>query len=116
MTPRTPAASASRVVYSRMVSCSGSESEKGGSTHTLSPEWIPAGSTCSMMPPMTQRSPSYTASTSTSTAFSRNLSTSTGCSGDASTAVSIQEISVRRSYTMSMPRPPSTYEGRTTTG
>ena len=60
----------------------------GGTTQELSPEWMPASSMCSMMPPITTAPvASAIASTSNSKASSRNLSTSTGCSGDASTAL-----------------------------
>ena len=52
----------------------------------LSPEWMPASSMCSITPPTIVRSPSQTASTSTSVASSRNLSIRIGCSGLASTA------------------------------
>jgi hypothetical protein len=47
----------------------------GGITQELSPEWMPASSMCSMMPPITTAPvTSATASTSSSTASSRNLS------------------------------------------
>ena len=49
-------------------------SECGGSTQALSPEWIPASSTCCMMPPIQTSSPSQSASTSTSIASSRKRS------------------------------------------
>ena len=52
-----------------------------GSTAAESPLWMPASSMCCMIPPMTTRSPSATASTSTSKASSRKRSTRTGCSG-----------------------------------
>ena len=45
-----------------------------GSTHALSPEWIPASSICSIIPARNNSSPSYRASTSISIASSRNLS------------------------------------------
>ena len=61
-------------------------SEYGGSEQALSPEWTPASSMCSITPPITTRSPSLIASTSTSIASARKRSTSTGCSGDACTA------------------------------
>ena len=64
-----------------------SESEKEGRTQEESPEWMPASSMCSMIPPMTARSASAMQSTSTSIASSRNLSTRIGLSGDASTAL-----------------------------
>ena len=58
----------------------------GGSAHAESPEWMPASSMCSMIPPMYTSVPSHSASTSISMASSRNRSTSTGCSGDSSVA------------------------------
>ena len=54
---------------------------KVGSVQHESPEWTPASSMCSMMPPMMQRVPSETASTSTSIASSRNLSMRIGLLG-----------------------------------
>ena len=69
----------------------------GGTTHELSPEWMPASSMCSMMPPMTTAPvASATASTSNSKASSRNLSISTGCSCETSTALRHVAIERRR--------------------
>jgi len=48
-----------------------SESEYGGNEQALSPEWTPASSMCSMMPPTTTCVPSQIASTSTSIASAR---------------------------------------------
>ena len=68
-----------RRVYSRMVPRWRSATMKGGTTHELSPEWMPASSMCSMMPPITTAPvASATASTSNSKASSRNRSISTG--------------------------------------
>ena len=87
ISPTTPSARAMRRVCSRIVCRWRSGQRNGGTTHELSPEWMPASSMCSMMPPMiTAPVLSATASTSNSNASSRNRSTSTGCSGDASTA------------------------------
>jgi hypothetical protein len=61
----------------------------GGNAHAESPEWIPASSMCSMIPPRYISVPSNRASTSISMASSRNRSTSTGCSGLASVARSM---------------------------
>ncbi len=62
----------------------------GGTTQELSPEWMPASSMCSMMPPMTTAPvASATASTSNSKASSRNLSISIGCPGEAATALTM---------------------------
>ena len=55
-------------------------------TQAESPEWIPASSMCCMIPPITTRVPSASASTSTSKASSRKRSSRTGCSGEASSA------------------------------
>jgi len=88
----------------------------GGTTQELSPEWMPASSMCSMMPPMmTAPVLSATASTSNSKASSRNLSTSTGapatrqrrasCSDRASPCRTRWPSRVRRGHTMAA-RPP----------
>ena len=50
--PRTPSASAMRRVVSRSFSCKDSEKENGGMHVAESPEWMPASSMCSKMPPM----------------------------------------------------------------
>ena len=76
--PRIPRARARSPVYRRMVSCTDTLRLGGGSTHAESPEWMPASSMCSMIPPTRSSSPSKTASTSTSTARSRKRSISTG--------------------------------------
>ena len=87
ISPTTLSARAIRRVWSRMVARCRSGQMKGGTTHELSPEWMPASSMCSMMPAMTTAPvASATASTSNSNASSRNLSMRMGCSGDASTA------------------------------
>ena len=44
----------------------------GGSVHAESPEWMPASSMCSMMPPTYSSVPSYSASMSISSASSRS--------------------------------------------
>ncbi len=54
-------------------------SECGGSTLELSPECTPASSMCCITPPMTQRLPSATTSTSISIASLRNSSTRIVC-------------------------------------
>ena len=62
----------------------------GGTTHELSPEWMPASSMCSMMPPMTTAPvASATQSTSNSMASSRKRSISIGRSCETSTAVAM---------------------------
>src|ERR1700687_3103160 len=76
---------------------------------------MPARSTCSKMPGMTMSSPSNTASTSTSVP-ARYLSTSSGALGWIGGALSAYAASCASLYTISMPRPPSTYDGRTRTG
>ena len=59
-----PCASAS--VEARTRSSSSVPRVAGGRTHAESPEWMPASSTCSMMPPRYMSSPSKSASTSIS--------------------------------------------------
>ena len=88
----------------------------GGMTQAESPECIPASSICSMTAGTKASSPSEMASASASMAFSRNLSTRMGRSGDTSTAADMYCSSMVSSWTISMARPPSTYEGRTMTG
>ncbi len=73
--PRTPSASAIRVVASTIWART-SGSNPAGYTAIESPLWTPARSTCSMIPGMTTLSPSQMASTSASVP-SRYLSTST---------------------------------------
>ena len=62
------------VVAARISSSISWPSECGGSTQAESPEWMPASSTCCMIPPIQTSSPSHRASTSTSIAFSRKRS------------------------------------------
>ena len=69
-----------------MVSSTAAGSECGGMTQAESPEWMPASSMCSMIPPTTTVSPSARQSTSTSIASSRNLSIRIGCSPEAAKA------------------------------
>ena len=68
-----------------------------GRTQALSPEWIPASSICSIIPPKNNSLPSKRASTSSSIALSRNLSTSTGWSGVISVARDINPDKVASS-------------------
>ncbi len=114
--PRTPMASASKRVASRTCRISSRPRVMGGSTQAESPEWMPASSMCSMIPPRYRSRPSYRPSTSISTASSKNRSTNTGCSGAAWVARETYCSSEASSYTICMPRPPRTYEGRTSTG
>ena len=72
--PTTPRPSAIPAVCSRMRVSIASPSECGGSAQAESPEWMPASSTCCMMPPIHTSSPSQSASTSTSIASSRKRS------------------------------------------
>ena len=51
MRPRTPRASASRSIAVTMAVMVASSSEWGGSTQAESPEWTPASSMCSRIPP-----------------------------------------------------------------
>src|SRR5882762_6200354 len=72
ISPTTFNASASRFVYSRIVSRIAGEKLTGGNTQEESPECTPASSMCSIIPPMTTSVPSASASTSISVASSRN--------------------------------------------
>ena len=74
MRPSVPSPSAMPRVVARISSSISGPSECGGRTHALSPEWMPASSTCCMIPPIQTSSPSHSASTSTSIAFSRKRS------------------------------------------
>ena len=74
ISPSVPSASAMPRVVSRISSSISGPSECGGSTQALSPEWMPASSTCCMMPPIQTPRPSHSASTSSSIAFSRKRS------------------------------------------
>ena len=65
-------------VWRRISSCSAALSVYGGSEQAESPLWMPAASTCSMMPPIMTSVPSLMQSTSTSMASSRKRSSSTG--------------------------------------
>ena len=124
--PRTPTPFAMASVERRMRSISAVDSDTGGSTQAESPEWMPASSMCSMTPPRNISSPSYRASTSISIASSRKRSMSSGAgsrppavrssAAAASRARSTYSVSCSAEYTISMPRPPSTYDGRTSTG
>ncbi len=87
MSPTTLSARASLRVSSRRSACISRVRLMGGSEQPESPEWTPACSTCSMMPPMRTSSPSQTASTSTSMATSRKRSSSTGLSFETCTAL-----------------------------
>ena len=79
--PLTFSSRASALVASVMAALTFSDSENGGITHALSPEWMPACSMCSMIAPSTTVSPSERQSTSTSVASSRKRSTRMGRSG-----------------------------------
>ena len=72
--PTTPSALAIPVAWARISSSISPPSECGGSTQAESPEWIPASSTCCMIPAIHTSSPSHSASTSTSTESSRKRS------------------------------------------
>ena len=72
--PTTPSARAIPVVCWAMRSSMSPPSVCGGSTQAESPEWIPASSTCCMIPAIQTSSPSQRASTSTSIESSRKRS------------------------------------------
>ena len=72
--PITPSSIASFRVVSSISATTSASSEEGGRMLVESPECTPASSTCCITPPMTQRCPSETESTSTSVALLRNSS------------------------------------------
>ncbi len=74
ISPTTDSPCAIATVCRRSSSCVCADSENGGKEHAESPEWTPACSMCSMMPPMTTSVPSQSASTSTSIEFSMKRS------------------------------------------
>ena len=110
-----PIASPSFFAYVRIVPFTLSEIENGGYTLILSPLCTPVRSTSSMIPGTNTSIPSHTASTSTSlpTIY---LSTSTGFSSLMSTALFRYLRSDPSSETICIALPPSTNEGRTSTG
>ncbi len=69
-----------------------------------------------MIAPMTTVSPSEIASTSISMASSRNRSISTGRDSEATTACVRYLRSPSSLWTISIARPPRTYDGRSSTG
>ena len=88
---------------------------------------MPASSMCSITPPTMTSVPSATTSTSTSMASGRNWSIRIGASfssardlrlsrREASIAVSTNFSRPDSSWTISIARPPRTYDGRTITG
>ena len=72
--PTTPSAFAMPSVWARIWASISSPSACGGSTQAESPEWIPASSTCCMIPAIHTSVPSQIASTSTSIESSRKRS------------------------------------------
>ncbi|CAB4582134.1 unannotated protein [freshwater metagenome] len=126
ISPRTSSAFAIERVYASITSTTQLGRVCGGIAQAESPECTPASSTCSITPPIST-SPVWSrmASTSTSVASSRKRSTSTGRSADrppslprlpkpASSAMA--RARWLRSWTICIARPPSTYDGRTSTG
>ena len=91
------------------------ESVCAGYTEILSPECIPALSTCSMIPGISMSSPSHTASTSTSLPM-MYLSTSIGCSWVCLLMISMNSMISLSEIAICIPCPPRTYEGLTSTG
>ena len=116
MRPMTSSSLARALAPVMICAVMSSESDGAGMTQAESPEWIPACSMCCMMAPTTETSPSEMQSTSTSTAPSRKRSTRMGRSGDTSAASAIYLRSSSSEYTIIMPRPPRTKDGRTRTG
>ena len=72
--PTTSSACAIPSVWARIWESISSPSACGGSTHAESPEWMPASSTCCMIPAIQTSVPSHRASTSTSIESSRKRS------------------------------------------
>mmetsp|Transcript_14341 Transcript_14341/g.41816 ORF Transcript_14341/g.41816 Transcript_14341/m.41816 type:complete len:356 (-) Transcript_14341:2023-3090(-) len=117
MSPTTPSSAAIILVHSRICTPTSGLMVCVGMLHAESPEWMPACSMCSITPAITQLpSLSRSASTSSSTARSRYLSTSTGWSWSTSTANVMYRLRSVSLYTISIARPPSTYDGRIITG
>ena len=106
--PTTPSSTAIVRVYSSMVSRCSAGMVTGGMTQAESPECTPAYSMCSITAGTKASVPSAMASASHSRAFSRNLSIRMGRSGVTSTAAATYCASISSSWTISMPRPPST--------
>ena len=125
--PRTPSSRASARACVLIASTVSAASEWGGRQQAESPEWMPASSMCSITPPTMTSVPSATTSTSTSMASGRNWSIRIGASfssardlrlsrREASIAVRTNFSRPDSSWTISMARPPRTYDGRTITG
>ena len=76
--PRAPRPRANDEASPRISASSSAVTDGAGSTHAESPEWTPAGSTCSRIAATQAPLPSQSASTSSSRAPSRNASTSAG--------------------------------------
>ena len=114
--PLTFRAKASFLVWILISFKSLSLMETGGKQHAESPEWTPASSMCCIIPATYTSFPSDIASTSTSIAWSINLSIRIGFCSEALKASLINFLSWLLSCTISIARPPKTYEGLTTTG
>ena len=81
-----------------------------------SPLCTPANSMCCSIPPTTEVSPSDIQSTSNSIASSKNLSNRTGLPGATAKASLTTPLNSSSSYTINIPRPPKTKEGRSKMG
>ncbi len=114
--PFTCISSAIFLVYSWIVTTFSSEICTDGIMQAESPEWIPASSICSITAGTNACVPSLMASASHSSAWFRKRSIKIGRSGVTPTAAFIYSAILSSSYTTSIPRPPSTYDGRTITG
>ena len=109
--PRTSRPRVRAVASSRTLASMAAVIDGPGMTQAESPEWTPAGSTCSRMPATQASCPSHRMSTSSSIAFCRNWSTRVTAPVPGIAAASSSSL-----WQIRMPRPPSTNEGRTSTG
>ena len=114
--PLTCISSAILLVYSLIVFTFSSEIYFDGMIQAESPECTPASSICSITAGTNACVPSLIASASHSVACPKKRSIKIGRSGVTPTAAFMYPTMLSASYTTSIPRPPSTYEGRTITG
>src|SRR5437660_235987 len=109
--------SCDRVIVCRRISSTiAGEREYGGSEQAASPEWTPASSMCSMMPPMTTRCPSERASTSISYAVSCLKKKRTGSCNEALMCWARQSLTLFARSIISLARASTAQDDRNTTG
>src|SRR5690606_25034521 len=114
--PLTLSAFANRIEYSSIFCCTFSDKLNGGSTAEESPEWIPAGSICSIIPMIWTSSPSQIESDSASSARSKKWSIRISLPGKFFNELTNEFSKSSSLITILIPCPPKTYEGRTNTG